>query len=325
MLPECREALALKPGETYCDCTLGGAGHALELARDLEPNGTLIGIDQDSVALEVATERFDERRRVSPTSPTEPTSLTKPTLRLVLLQGNFGNLDDLLVEAEVPGIDGFLFDLGVSSPQLDFPQRGFSYAREAPLDMRMDPGNQTLTAAEIINTRTEADLTRILREYGEERWAARIASFIVKARERQALTRTTELAELIKAAIPASARRAGGNPAKRTFQALRIAVNGEMDVLRSGLEAALRWLNPAGRIAVISYHSLEDRIVKETFAQAARGCICPPEAPVCVCGHEPILAYMTKKPIRASEAEIERNPRAKSAKLRVAIKRNPAG
>jgi 16S rRNA (cytosine1402-N4)-methyltransferase len=316
MLPECREALALKPGETYCDCTLGGAGHALELACDLEPNGTLIGIDQDSVALEVATERFDEKFRASHT-PRTP--------RLVLLQGNFGNLDELLVEAEVPGVDGFLFDLGVSSPQLDFPQRGFSYAREAPLDMRMDPGNQTLTAAEILNTRNEADLARILREYGEERWAARIASFIVKARERQPLTQTTELVELVKAAIPASARRAGGNPAKRTFQALRIAVNGEMDVLRSGLEAALRWLNPAGRIAVISYHSLEDRIVKETFAEAARGCICPPEAPVCVCGHEPILERITRKPLRASEVEIERNPRAKSAKLRVAIKRNQAG
>jgi 16S rRNA (cytosine1402-N4)-methyltransferase len=315
MLPECREALALKPGETYCDCTLGGAGHALGLARDLEPGGTLIGIDQDSAALEVATKRFDERHRVPGTSH---------ELRLVLLQGNFGNLDELLVKAEVPGIDGFLFDLGVSSPQLDFPQRGFSYAREAPLDMRMDPGNQTLTATEIINTTTAAGLTRILHEYGEERWAARIADFIVKARERQPLTQTTELVELVKAAIPASARRAGGNPAKRTFQALRIAVNGEMDALRSGLEAALRWLNPAGRIAVISYHSLEDRIVKETFAQAAKGCVCPPEAPVCVCGHEPILAYMTKKPLRAGEVETGSNPRAKSAKLRVAIKKEPS-
>jgi 16S rRNA (cytosine1402-N4)-methyltransferase len=185
----------------------------------------------------------------------------------------------------------------------------------------MNPGQQTTTAAEIINTRNEADLTWILREYGEERWAARIARFIVNARARQPLERTTELTELVKAAIPASARRAGGNPAKRTFQALRIAVNGEMEALTSGLEAALRWLNPGGRIAVISYHSLEDRVVKETFAQAARGCVCPPEAPVCICGHEPILQHVTKKLLRASEAELERNPRSKSAKLRAAVKR----
>jgi 16S rRNA (cytosine1402-N4)-methyltransferase len=185
----------------------------------------------------------------------------------------------------------------------------------------MNPGQQTTTAAEIINTKNEADLTWILREYGEERWAARIARFIVDARGRQPLERTTELTELVKAAIPASARRTGGNPAKRTFQALRIAVNGEMEALKSGLEAALRWLNPGGRIAVISYHSLEDRVVKETFAQAAKGCVCPPEAPVCVCGHESILKQVTKKLLRASEAELERNPRSRSAKLRVAVKR----
>jgi 16S rRNA (cytosine1402-N4)-methyltransferase len=306
MLPECREALALGPGAIYCDCTLGGAGHALEVAPDIEPGGTLIGIDRDALALEVAGERINH---------------VGLDLRFISLQGNFGSLDDLLVSAEVPGIDGFLFDLGVSSPQLDYPQRGFSYAREAPLDMRMDPGNQTITAAEIISTTNEADLTWIIREYGEERWAARIAHFIVEARAKQQLTTTTELAELIKAAIPAGARRAGGNPAKRTFQALRIAVNGEMEALRCGLEAALRWLNPGGRLVVISYHSLEDRIVKETLAKAARGCICPPQAPVCTCGHEPILASISRKPLRAGEAEIADNPRSKSAKLRVAVKK----
>jgi 16S rRNA (cytosine1402-N4)-methyltransferase len=306
MLSECRDALALGPGEVYCDCTLGGAGHALGLASSLEPDGLLIGIDQDATALEVARERI---RRAH------------PHLRFIPLYGNFAALDELLVRAELPGIDGFLFDLGVSSPQLDFPERGFSYAREAPLDMRMDPGNQTLTAAEVINTTNETDLAWILRKYGEERWAARIARFIVRARVRQPLESTTELVELIKAAIPAGARRAGGNPAKRTFQALRIAVNGEMDALRSGLDAALRWLNPGGRIAVISYHSLEDRIVKEMFAQAAKGCICPPEAPMCVCGHEPILASVTGKPLRATAAEVEHNPRSASAKLRVAVKR----
>lgn len=305
LLAECRDALALKPGEVFCDCTLGGAGHSLELAQDLIPGGTLIGIDQDGLALGIASQRITSMH---------------PQLGFIPLQGNFGNLDELLLEARVPGIDGFLFDLGVSSPQLDVPQRGFSYAREAPLDMRMDPGNQSLTAAEIVNTKNEADLAWIIQTYGEERWASRIAQFIVKARERQPLSTTAELADLIKAAIPAGARRTGGNPAKRTFQALRIAVNSEIDALKSGLEAALRWLNPAGRIAVISYHSLEDRIVKETFVQAAKGCVCPPEAPICTCGHEPILRILTKKPILAGEAERGTNQRSSSAKLRVAQK-----
>jgi 16S rRNA (cytosine1402-N4)-methyltransferase len=306
MLLECREALTMRSGEIFCDATLGGAGHALKLAADLEPDGLLIGIDRDAAALKAARARLTGAH---------------PSLRLVFLHGNFKNLDDLLVSAEVPGIDGFLFDLGVSSPQLDFPQRGFSYAHDAPLDMRMDPDQQTITAAEVINTTNETDLIWILRTYGEERWAARIAGFIVRAREQKPLERTAQLAQLVKDAIPASARRVGGNPAKRTFQALRIAVNGEIDALQSGLEAALRWLNPGGRIAVLSYHSLEDRIVKERFAQAMKGCVCPPEAPVCVCGREPILASMTKKPLRARAEEVENNPRAKSAKLRVAVKR----
>jgi 16S rRNA (cytosine1402-N4)-methyltransferase len=185
----------------------------------------------------------------------------------------------------------------------------------------MDPGKQTITAAEIVNTTNEADLTWILREYGEERWASRIARFIVRARAERRIETTTELAELVKAAIPANARRAGGNPAKRTFQALRMTINKELEVLKSGLDAALRWLNPGGRLVVISYHSLEDRIVKELFAEAARGCICPPSSPVCTCGHEPILASISRKPLRASEAEVADNPRSKSAKLRVARKR----
>jgi 16S rRNA (cytosine1402-N4)-methyltransferase len=305
MLPECREALALKPGEVLCDCTLGGAGHSLELAKYLAPGGTLIGIDQDEMALEVACERIAEQH---------------PQLNFIPLKGNFGDLDDLLLETELPGIDGFLFDLGVSSPQLDIPQRGFSYAREAPLDMRMDPGKQTTTAAELINTKTAAELAWILREYGEERWALRIAQFIVKAREEKPLETTTQLTEIVRAAIPAGARREGGNPAKRVFQAFRIFVNDELTQLEKGIDAALRWLNPAGRIAVISYHSLEDRIVKEAFAQAAKGCICPPEAPICTCGHKPILKVLSRKPLCASEEELEANPRSKSAKLRVATK-----
>jgi 16S rRNA (cytosine1402-N4)-methyltransferase len=306
MPSECREALALRAGECCCDCTLGGAGHALILAEDLGSSGTLVGIDRDPSALATATTRITD---------------AYPDLRFIPLHGDFGKLDDLLVEAQVPGIDAFLFDLGVSSPQLDHPQRGFSYAREAPLDMRMDPSRQSITAQEVINSANEADLTWIFREYGEERWAPRIAHFIIEARARRPLQSTTELVALVKDAIPASARRKGGNPAKRVFQALRIAVNGEMDELKAGLEAALRWLNPGGRLVVISYHSLEDRIVKECFAQAARACICPPEAPVCVCGHEPVLEQVTRKPLRASEAEREANPRSTSAKLRVALKK----
>lgn len=305
LLAACRENLGLKPGMVFTDCTLGGAGHSIEMARDLLPDGTLVGIDRDDMALSVATERM---------------TAAFPSLDFMPLKGNFGDLDTLLCEAEVPGVDGFLFDLGVSSPQLDFPERGFSYREDAPLDMRMDPGTHTLTAAEVINTYNEADLTRVLRTYGEEKWASRIARFLVERRLTQPVETTAQLVEIIKAAIPAGARRAGGHPAKRTFQALRIEVNDEMGALRRGLDAAVRWLYPGGRIAVISYHSLEDRIVKELFATLARGCVCPPEMPVCTCGQTPILTPVTRKPIVPSNDEIAGNPRAKSAKLRVTQK-----
>ncbi|NLG10233.1 MAG: 16S rRNA (cytosine(1402)-N(4))-methyltransferase RsmH [Coriobacteriaceae bacterium] len=305
LLHECREHLALRAGEVYCDCTLGGAGHAIELANDIVPEGMLIGIDQDEMAHQAAAKRLQAEM---------------PDLRFMPLKGNFAQLDELLLAAKIPGVDAFLFDLGVSSPQLDISARGFSYAQDAPLDMRMDPGKQSLTAAEIINTSTEADLTWILRTYGEEKWAPRIAQFIVRQRLIAPVKTTSELVELIKAAIPQGARKTRGNPAKRTFQALRIKVNAELDALESGLDAAIRWLNPGGRIAVISYHSLEDRIVKEKFAQLARGCVCPPEAPVCVCGHQPILTIKTKRPLVASDDEVSRNPRSKSAKLIVAVK-----
>ena len=305
LLHECREHLALRAGEVYCDCTLGGAGHAIELANDIVPEGMLIGIDQDEMAHQAAAKRLQAEM---------------PDLRFMPLKGNFAQLDELLLAAKIPGVDAFLFDLGVSSPQLDISARGFSYAQDAPLDMRMDPGKQSLTAAEIINTSTEADLTWILRTYGEEKWAPRIAQFIVRQRLIAPVKTTSELVERIKAAIPQGARKTRGNPAKRTFQALRIKVNAELDALESGLDAAIRWLNPGGRIAVISYHSLEDRIVKEKFAQLARGCVCPPEAPVCVCGHQPILTIKTKRPLVASDDEVSRNPRSKSAKLRVAVK-----
>jgi 16S rRNA (cytosine1402-N4)-methyltransferase len=307
LLAECLEYLQPQTQHTFVDSTLGGAGHALEVARRLGPEGTLIGIDQDEAAIAAATERLmaiDEASRPD----------------IEILRGNFSNMDELLVGAEVPGVDGFLFDLGVSSVQIDTRARGFSFKENGPLDMRMDPGNQTITAEEIINHYNAADLTRIIRMYSDERWASRIAEFIVARREEAPISTSAELVELIKAAIPASARRAGGHPAKRTFQALRIEVNSELSSLQAGLDAAIRWLNPGGRIAVISYHSLEDRIVKEAFASMANRCTCPPDLPVCACGKKPILKLITRKPIVPTSEEVARNPRARSAKLRVAEK-----
>ena len=308
LLSECMESLELRAGDVYVDATLGFAGHSFEAAQRLGAEGMLIGVDQDEVALR------DAARKLS----TIPDG-RRP--RLELLRGNFGDLDDLLVSVAVPGIDAILFDLGVSSVQIDTPSRGFSFKEDGPLDMRMDPGNQTLDAAEIVNTYNAADLARIIRAYSDEKWASRIAEFIVKAREGEPIETSAQLVEIIKAAIPASARRAGGHPAKRTFQALRIEVNSELTVLRRGLDAAVRWLNPGGRIAVISYHSLEDRIVKDTFASFANRCTCPPDLPVCVCDKEPVLDVVTRKPRLPQPEEVERNPRARSAKLRVAVKR----
>ena len=308
LLAECLEQSNLKPQQTFVDATLGGAGHSLEMAKLIGPGGTLIGIDQDEVALAAARSRLESLPDGQ-----------RPNLEL--LRGNFGDMDDLLVSAEVPGVDAFLFDLGVSSVQIDTPSRGFSFQENGPLDMRMDPGKTTLTAAEIVNTYNAADLTRIIRAYSDEKWASRIADFIVRSRANGRIETSEQLVDVIKAAIPASARRAGGHPAKRTFQALRIEVNSELDVLRRGLDAAVRWLNPGGRLVVISYHSLEDRIVKETFNAYANRCTCPPDLPVCVCGKEPILDLVTRKPLLPTAGEIERNPRARSAKLRVARKR----
>lgn len=304
MLREVLTALQLESGSVVCDCTLGGAGHSVEMARAIGEDGLLIGIDQDDMALSAATERLD---REAPGTPHK------------LLKGNFGDLDELLCRAEVPGVDGILFDLGVSSPQLDIPGRGFSYHEDAPLDMRMDPGNNPLNAAQVINTYNAADLTRILSIYGEEKFAPQIAREIVRRRETRPIETTGELVEAIKAAIPAAARRrAGHHPARKSFQAIRIEVNHELEVLERGLEAAVRWLNPEGRICVISYHSLEDRIVKRLFQELSQGCTCPPEIPVCVCGNVPILKVITRKPLVASAEEVERNPRARSAKIRVA-------
>lgn len=305
LLTECIDALDLPDHPVFVDATLGFAGHSFEAAKQLGPGGLLIGIDQDEVALTEAAAKLE----------TIPAG-DRP--ELALLRGNFGDLDELLASCEIPGIDAILFDLGVSSVQIDTQSRGFSFKENGPLDMRMDPGKQTLTAEEIVNTYNAADLTRIIRSYSDEKWASRIADFIVKARADAPITESGQLVDVIKAAIPASARRAGGHPAKRTFQALRIEVNSELTVLRRGLDAAVRWLNPGGIIAVISYHSLEDRIVKDAFAAFANRCTCPPDIPVCVCGNVPIVKVTTRKPLVATAEEVERNPRARSAKIRCA-------
>ena len=304
----CKEAikgLNLQNGSIALDCTLGGAGHSIQIAKDIAPDGILIGFDQDDAALQSAFKRLQ-----SISLKTAP----------VLLKGNFANMDELLLGAEVPYVNAILFDLGVSSPQFDFPERGFSYRTDAPLDMRMDQNSEALSAADVVNSYSEAELTRILKEYAQEKWAARIARFICDKRCKQPVNTTFELVEIIKAAIPVSARREGGHPAKRTFQALRIEVNKELEVLKTGLESAIRWLLPGGRIVVISYHSLEDRIVKDVFKKAANPCTCDPSLPVCVCGNVPILKILTRKPLLPSSEEIEQNPRSHSAKVRIAEK-----
>lgn len=307
MLPEVLEALDPQPGDVVCDCTLGGAGHSIELARRIAPTGLSIGIDQDDMALAAARERFEREA---------------PEAQYKFLKGNFGNMDELLLQAEVAGVDCFLFDLGVSSPQLDIKGRGFSYHEDALLDMRMDPANNPLTAEEVVNSYSAEELTRILRVYGDESFAPRIAKLIVKRREEHPIRTTLELVDIIKDAIPAAKRRHGGHPARKSFQAIRIEVNHELDMLEQGLRAACRWANPGGRICVISYHSLEDRLVKHVFSELSQGCMCPPDLPVCVCGQVPILKVVTRKPLVASSAEVATNPRARSAKTRVALKLN---
>ncbi len=299
---EVTKQLSMHPGSIIVDCTLGGAGHAKRIADSIAPTGTLVGIDQDDAALNAAADVLRLGRQA------------------ILLKGNFADLDRLLSQAGIAYADGFLFDLGVSSAQLDSPERGFSYRQEAALDMRMDPSSGGITAADVVNTYSEAELTRIVREYGEERWASRIAAFIVAARGRRSITTTTELVEIVKDAVPASARRSGPHPARRTFQALRIEVNKELAVLEKGLHSAVRWLSTGGRIVVISYHSLEDRVVKSVFSELVSKCECPPDLPTCVCGKVPVLQVLTKRPVVPTEAEVKRNPRARSARLRAAEK-----
>jgi 16S rRNA (cytosine1402-N4)-methyltransferase len=302
LLAEVTHYLSLRPGSIVVDCTLGGAGHASEIARSIAPDGLLVGIDQDDAALAAAADAL---------------RLGQQT---ILLKGNFGDLDTLLADSRIPYVDGFLFDLGVSSPQLDVPERGFSYHGDAPLDMRMDPAAGGITAADVVNSYQESDLARVIREYGEERWASRIAAFVVAARARRPVTTTSQLVDIIKSAVPAAARKDGPHPARRTFQALRIEVNHELDVLDTALEAAVRWLAPGGRVVVISYHSLEDRTVKQAFARLSQTCTCPPDLPVCVCGATPVVRVLTRRAVTPSAEELERNPRSRSAKLRAAEK-----
>lgn len=285
---------------TIVDCTLGGGGHSAAIREMLPTESWLVGIDQDDDALTAAAKRMAGYENVK------------------LLKGNFGQLKALLADWNRP-IDGFLFDLGVSSWQLDNPRRGFAYQHDAPLDMRMNQ-EAALSAADIVNKWPARDLTGIFRAYGEERWSSRVAAFIVKARELKPIETTGELVEIIKAAIPASARREGGHPGRRIFQALRIAVNSELENLRLGLEAAIDICVPGGVVAAISYHSLEDRIVKRAFKDKSAGCVCPPEVPVCQCGHKPEVKILTKRPIVPGSEELESNPRSRSAKLRAAAK-----
>ena len=299
LLEECLQALDIKPAGTYLDGTLGRAGHALELLRRL-PAGRFVGIDRDLAAIEAARER-----------------LAAYAGRVTLLHGNFRDLGDLLREAGISCLDGMLFDLGVSSPQLDEPRRGFSYMHDAPLDMRMDE-TEALDAFQVVNTWSGDELRRILYVYGEERYAPRIAQTIVRRRQESPIRTTGELAEVIRSAMPAAALREKQHPAKRSFQAIRIAVNGELEALPPMLEAAVENLAPGGRLAVITFHSLEDRIVKQAMRTLATGCTCPPEFPVCVCGKKPKLRLVTRKPIVSGREELEGNPRARSAKLRVA-------
>lgn len=302
LLRECIEALRIKPNGIYVDCTTGGGGHSLEIAKRLTDGGRLIAIDRDEDALRAAGRRLADFAD-----------------RVTFVHSNYAMLQSVLADLGVPGVDGVLADLGVSSYQLDTAERGFSYMQDAPLDMRMDR-EQPLRAYDVVNTYSEEELRRILYDFGEEKFARNIAANIVKKRSEHPIETTLELAELVKASMPKTAREGGHHPAKRTFQAIRIEVNSELSSIPPALDAAVHALNPEGRIAVITFHSLEDRLVKQKFAALSSGCTCPREFPVCVCGKKPVVRVITKKPVTAGEDELEVNPRSRSAKLRVAEK-----
>ena len=302
LLEECLDGLNIKPDGIYVDGTLGGAGHSSQIAKRLT-TGRLIGIDRDPVALKAAGERLAPYRE-----------------NVTLVHSNFCEMAQVLKDLNIPGVDGILLDLGVSSPQLDDGQRGFSYMLDAPLDMRMN-NEDPLTAHVVVNTWSQEELKRILYTYGEERYAPQIAAAICRRREEKTIDTTLELVDVIRSAMPPAALREKQHPAKRSFQAIRIAVNDELGSVERVLEDAVDLLNPGGRLAIITFHSLEDRIVKTAMADAAKGCTCPPNFPVCVCGKKPKVKLISRKPIVASDAELEANPRSRSAKLRVCEKK----
>lgn len=299
LLTETIDGLCVKPDGIYVDGTLGGGGHSFEVARQLSEQGRLIGIDQDEAAIEAATKRL---------SPYQE--------HVTIIRSNYRNTPSVLKELGINGIDGMMLDLGVSSYQLDTEERGFSYRYDAPLDMRMDR-RQTLSAYEIVNHYSEEQLFHVIRDYGEEKFAKNIAKHIVMERSKAPVETTGQLNEIIKAAIPARMRAEGGHPSKRTYQAIRIECNQELEVLKSSLQDLITLLNPGGRLCVITFHSLEDRIVKNAFKKAENPCTCPPSFPVCVCGKKSLGSVITGKPILPGKEEQEENPRSKSAKLRI--------
>ncbi len=305
LLNECIEGLNIKPDGIYVDCTLGGAGHSSHIAQKLSDKGRLIGIDQDSEAIAAAKARLSNYNNV------------------VYVHNNFSAIESIAEDLSLyaSGVDGFLLDIGVSSHQLDEAGRGFSYNYDAPLDMRMDR-ESTLSAHVVVNTYSADDLTRIIRDYGEERWAKRIADFIVTERKIKPIDTTFELVSVIKKAVPKAARADGPHPAKRTFQAIRIEVNGELEILEKSLKSMVELLKPGGRLCIITFHSLEDRIVKNTFRELENPCTCPRDFPVCVCGKKPLVKIITRKPVVAGKDELEFNRRSHSAKLRIVEKIN---
>ena len=301
LLQECIDGLNIRPDGIYVDGTLGGAGHSSQIAKRLT-TGRLIGIDRDPVALAAAGKRLEPYQD-----------------RVTLVHSNFCEIKQVLDDLGIPGVDGILLDLGVSSPQLDDGARGFSYMADAPLDMRMN-SQDTLSAETVVNTWPQEELKRILYNYGEERYAPQIAAAICRRREVEPIKTTLELVDIIRSAMPPAALREKQHPAKRSFQAIRIAVNDELGSVEKVMADAIPLLNPGGRLAIITFHSLEDRIVKNGMAEAAKGCTCPPSFPVCICGNQPKVKLISRKPIVATEQELEENPRSRSAKLRVCEK-----
>lgn len=301
LLNECIDGLNIKEDGIYLDGTLGGAGHSGEILKHLGNEGVLIGVDQDKNAINASMEKLKNFQNV------------------VYVHNNFSNIKTILKELNIDGLDGILLDLGVSSHQLDVAERGFSYMNDAPLDMRMDM-TADFSAMEVINNYSRDELLRVIRDYGEEKWASRIVDFIVRERSQKTIETTFELVDIIKAAIPAAARREGPHPAKRTFQAIRIEVNKEIEILKDAVNDCISVLNPGGRICIITFHSLEDRIVKNVYKERQNPCTCPPSFPICVCNKKSDVKIVTRKPVVPTDTELDINPRSRSAKLRIAEK-----